>query len=88
MANQLDPVAQKPIVDAAATVKQATLALLQQYRNIGDDLTPFNHALVDLAVQVKAFSEKLPQKVRDSEAWDVQSRAGFYFYYSFFNFIV
>lgn len=61
-ANQLDPVAQKEIVDAAATVKQATLALLQQYRNIGDDLTPFNHALVDLAVQVKAFSEKLPQK--------------------------
>jgi hypothetical protein len=62
-ANQLDPVEQKEIVDAATAVKQATLNLLQQYRSIGDDLTPFNRALIDLALQINNCSNKLKSKV-------------------------
>lgn len=58
-ANHLDPVTYKNIVDAAASVKQATLNLLQQYRSLGDDLTSFNQAILELAIQIKEFDKQV-----------------------------
>jgi len=66
-ANQLDPVKNKPLIDAAACVKQATLNLLKEYRAIEKtNLEPFNSGLRDLVIQIKAFDSLLRPKTNDS----------------------
>lgn len=59
----LDTLSSPLINSGSASVKQATLNLLQQYRSLGDDVTNFNLALRDLALQIKLFDTAV-QKVR------------------------